>query len=63
MEQEAPILGRHGRVSPVLADDHVVEVLVGEARLHLLAGDPAALFAPDDLGRWGIFPSLAIVAL
>jgi hypothetical protein len=56
MEQEAPVPGRHGQVSLVLADHHVVTVLVGEAWLILLAGVPAALLAPADLGTQGELP-------
>jgi hypothetical protein len=56
MKQETPVLGGHGQVGLVLADDHVVHVLVGEARLLLLAGGPAALLAPAELGAWPEFP-------
>jgi hypothetical protein len=63
MKQETPVLGGHGQVGLVLADDHVVEVLVGEARLLLLARDPTALLAPAELGAWRELPSFSIVAL
>jgi hypothetical protein len=56
MKQDTPVRGGHGQVGLVLADDHVVDVLVGEFRFLLLAGDPAALLAPAKLGAWRELP-------
>jgi hypothetical protein len=47
----------------VLADDHVVDVRIGEARLLFLAVNPAAFLTPAQLRAWKELLPLSIVAL
>jgi hypothetical protein len=52
VEKVAPVPTGHGHVGLVGANDHVVDVGVGESRLFLLTGNPVAFSAPAQLGAW-----------